>query len=60
MHVDDVTIMAKTIEIIIHIKNAIKRYVEFTDGGEISWLLGIEIKRNRKDRIIQLRQKTSY
>ena len=57
IHVDDVTIIAKNMFIIKGIKEGIRKYVDFTDGNELNWLLGIEIERNRKERIIKLRQK---
>ena len=31
--------------------------MSFTDGGDVHWLLGIEIKRDRNNRTIYLRQK---
>ena len=38
-------------------KLSLSKFLEFTDGGELHWLLGIEIKRNRDSKTIMLRQK---
>ena len=48
VHVDDCTIAASTLSLIIAFKRQIAQYVEITDLGELHWLLSIEIKRNRE------------
>ena len=42
IHVDDVTIIAKSMLMIKGIKEGIRKYVDFTDRNELNWLLGIE------------------
>ncbi|KAF5345909.1 hypothetical protein D9758_011402 [Tetrapyrgos nigripes] len=37
--------------------NALSGHVQVTDGGEIHWILGMEIQRNRNNHTIKLRQK---
>jgi len=44
IHVDDCTIAASTLLLIVAFKHQISEYVEITDLGELHWLLGIEIK----------------
>ena len=46
IHVDDITLAGVNLSIIQSFKSSIKTYVEYTDGRDIHWLLGIEIKRN--------------
>lgn len=48
VHVDDCTLGATSLKLIENFKTKIHRYVEITDLGELHWLLGIEIKRNRE------------
>ena len=43
IHVDDATIIAQSVNDINKIKEDIGKHLEYTDGGEINWLLGIEI-----------------
>jgi hypothetical protein len=57
-HVDDLTIAANTPELISEIKEGLKKRLEITDMGEIHWLLGIEIRRNRDSRTISLSQRS--
>ena len=44
IHVDDITLAGINLSIIQSFKSSIKTYVEYTDGKDIHWLLGIEIK----------------
>jgi Reverse transcriptase (RNA-dependent DNA polymerase) len=55
-HVDDLTIAASNIKLIKEFKSGIKSHVEITDLGEIHWLLGIEVRRDREARTISLCQ----
>ena len=48
VHVDDCTIAASTLSLIVAFKHQIAQYVEITDLGELHWLLGIEIKRDHE------------
>ena len=57
IHVGDITITAQNITIIDLFKNSLSKFLEFTDGGELHWLLGIEIKQNHQNKMIMLQQK---
>jgi len=56
VHVDDCTIAASTLALIIAFKHQISEHVEITDLGELHWLLGIEIKCDRECQTIHLSQ----
>ena len=56
VHVDDCTLIAPTKALIQGFKAQIVKHIEITDLGELHWLLGIEIKRNRELRTIHLSQ----
>ena len=58
VHVDDCTIAASSINTILRIKEQLRAHVEITDLGELHWLLGIEVTRNRDNRTISLSQKS--
>jgi hypothetical protein len=58
VHVDDCTIAATTIDLILGIKQEICKYVKISDLGELHWLLRIEIVQNRDARTIHLSQKS--
>lgn len=53
---DDFTIIANSNEAIALIKKQLKEHFEMTDLGEIKWLLGISVHRNREARTITLGQ----
>ena len=55
--VDDLTLAASTVTLMQATKNQLKSEFEMTDDGDIHWLLGINIKRDRKARTISLSQK---
>jgi hypothetical protein len=55
--VDDITLAGINKATIETFKQSFGKHVSFTDGGEIHWLLGIEIKRDRQKCTIMLRQK---
>ncbi|KIO08044.1 hypothetical protein M404DRAFT_78898, partial [Pisolithus tinctorius Marx 270] len=57
VHVDDCTIAATLLSEIEEFKKDIRKHVEITDLGELHWLLGIEVTRNRDDRAISLCQR---
>jgi hypothetical protein len=42
------TLAAKNKTMIVDFKMQLNKHVKFTDGGEINWLLGIQIKRDRQ------------
>lgn len=56
VHVDDCTLAASSLDLIAQLKNDIRAHVEITDLGELHWLLGIEVTRNRDHRTISLSQ----
>jgi hypothetical protein len=56
IHVDDCTIAASTLSLVVAFKQQIAQHVEITDLGELHWLLGIEIKLDRDRRTIHLSQ----
>ena len=58
VHVDDCTIAATNIALVDWVKSGVKRFVEITDLGEIHWLLGIEVKRDREGGKISLSQRS--
>ena len=57
IHVDDITIIGKDLFVIRVFKKNLAKHVKLSDGGDIHWLLGIEIQRNRSLRTIKMRQK---
>ena len=58
VHVDDCTIALSKQELIDELKTCIKEFVEITDMGELYWLLGIEVKRDREACTILLSQRS--
>jgi hypothetical protein len=58
VHINNCTIAATTIDLILGIKREIYKYVEISDLGELHWLLRIEIVRNRDACTIHLSQKS--
>ena len=56
VHVDDCTIASSMLFLVVAFKREIAQHVEITDLGELHWLLGIEIKCDRKHRTIHLSQ----
>lgn len=56
VHVDDCTIGATTPLLAINLKKNVMKHVEITDLGELHWLLGIEVRRDRARRTISLSQ----
>ena len=58
VHVDDCTVAATNIKLVTDFKVRIAKHVEITDLGELHWLLGIEIKRDRNKKTIHLSQRS--
>jgi len=56
VHVDDCTIAASNKALIREVKTTLNAHVEVSDLGEVHWLLGIEVKRDREARTISLSQ----
>ena len=46
MHVDDCTITASSLALVVAFKAELSKHVEITDLGELHWLLGIEVTCN--------------
>jgi hypothetical protein len=57
VHVDDCTLAASSMDLIKELKDKIRTYVEVTDLGELHWLFGIEVTRNRDSGTLSLSQK---
>ena len=58
VHVDDLTIAASSVKLIEKVKRVLKGEFKISDMGEIHWILGFEVKRNRERRTISLSQAT--
>ena len=56
-HVDDTTLITPNDATMHILKGNVKKYLEVTDGGELHWLLGIEVIRDRTARTLSLSQK---
>jgi hypothetical protein len=54
--IDDMTIAAKSSEEIQKVKDELKAHFKLRDLGPTSWLLGVEIKRDRSKRTLTLSQ----
>src|ERR1700731_4765590 len=54
---DDMVVMGNTRQAVDHVKSELRKCFETTDQGELSWLLGFEVKRNRGARTIALNQR---
>ena len=55
--VDDITIACKSKSAIQHVKDALARHFTLRDLGPISSLLGVDITRDRPNRVLQLSQR---
>ena len=58
IHIDDCTIAATSMVLIADFKAQISEHVDITNLGELHWLLGIEIKRDREQCTIHLSQRS--
>ena len=56
MYVDNIFIASNHVESICEVKDFLKSQFEMKDLGETSYVLGIQIIRDRKSRILQLSQ----
>ena len=50
--------MASTLALVVDLKRRVGEHVEVTDLGELHWLLGIEVKRDRETCTISLSQRS--
>jgi hypothetical protein len=57
VHVDDCTIAAGTARLVDALKDGLQQHVEVTDLGELHWMLGIEIQRDRQAGTVHLSQR---
>ena len=48
IHVDDCTIARLMLALVMDVKRHMREHVEITDLGELHWLLGIEVKREKE------------
>ena len=58
VHVNDCTIAASALSLVVELKTQIRKHVKITDLSKLHWLLGIEVTRNRKERTIALSQRS--
>jgi len=58
VHVDDCTMVATALPLINDFKAGLVKHVEITNLGELHWLLGIEIHRERERHLIFLSQRS--
>jgi hypothetical protein len=54
--VDDMAVTSKRLQDITHFKDQLRHYFEISDLGELSWLLGLKVERDRSTRTITLSQ----
>ena len=59
IHVDDLTIVTSSMDLMECVKMVLRKKFKISDMGEIHWILGFEVKRNREKRTISLSQ-TAY
>src|SRR6266576_1264459 len=56
MHVDDLTIMTLSVELMQEVKAGLKKEFKISDMGDIHWILRFAAKRDREKRTISLSQ----
>src|SRR5215510_13731688 len=54
---DDMTVTGSTRKVVEDFKVELRRYLPITDGGELKWMLGFEVKRDRVVQTIGMNQK---
>jgi len=57
VYVDDLLIIAPTVNLVCQIKSALSKRFSMTDLGEVKYILGWSIERNREDRTIFIHQR---
>jgi hypothetical protein len=57
VHVDDFTVAADSTTLIDAFSTGLRKHVELTDLGELHWMLGLEVKRDRKAGQIHISQR---
>ena len=58
VHVDDCTIAASSTSAVEALKVGLRKHVEVTDLGELHWMLGIEVRRDRAGGTVHLSQRS--
>jgi hypothetical protein len=48
VHVDDLTIVASSVTLIVNVKENLAKAFKITDMGEIHWILGFSVQRDRE------------
>ena len=56
VHIDDCTITASSLTLIVTFKAELTKHVEIMDLGKLHWLLGIEVTCNQEERSLTLSQ----
>ena len=56
IHIDDCTIVGSSLALVMDLKKQVVEHVEVMDLGELHWLLGIEVKRDRETCTISFSQ----
>ena len=56
IHIDGFMFVTSMLVLVADLKKQVWDHVEVTDLGELHWLLGIEVKRDRESHIISLSQ----
>lgn len=56
VHVDDCTLSASSMALVEQFKAELRKHVEITDLGELHWLLGVEVRRDRENGTLGLSQ----
>ncbi|CDO77187.1 hypothetical protein BN946_scf184705.g12 [Trametes cinnabarina] len=59
VHVDDLTIVAATVALIAEVKTKLRKAFDISDEGEVHWILGFAVERDRPNRRLSLSQ-TAY
>ena len=54
VYVDDIVPISNDIETLIEDKNALSERFHMTDNGEISFILGMSIHRNRENSLLSI------
>jgi hypothetical protein len=57
-HVDDLTISTSTVVLMNKVKKALTEEFKISDMGEIHWILGFSVRRNREERTLSLSQES--
>ena len=58
IHIDDCTIAASSLALIVAFTAELTKHVKITDLGKLHWLLGIEVTHNREERSLALSQQS--